>query len=88
MANGWAGEGAVLEQIEDSINDEVTRVRNRLPQGTSLSECEECGDTIPKARQEALPGVRLCVRCQEELDAKNRTFAGYNRRGSKDSQLR
>ncbi len=88
MANGWAGEGAVLEQIEDSINDEVARVRNRLPQGESLKNCEECGEMIPQARREALPGVRLCVACQEELDAENSPFTGYNRRGSKDSQLR
>src|SRR5690606_17569333 len=48
--------------------------------------CEECGDPIPQARREALPGVRLCVPCQTEHDADQRQSAGYNRRGSKDSQ--
>jgi hypothetical protein len=30
----------------------------------------------------------LCVACQEEEDKEAAQFAGYNRRGSKDSQLR
>ncbi|MEY0604640.1 TraR/DksA family transcriptional regulator, partial [Providencia huaxiensis] len=50
--------------------------------------CEECGETIPEARRLALPGVRLCITCQNELDKKNAAYSGYNRRGSKDSQLR
>jgi len=32
--------------------------------------------------------VRLCVTCQAEHDRENAAFTGYNRRGSKDSQLR
>jgi hypothetical protein len=32
--------------------------------------------------------VRLCVACQEAEDKTQVTNAGYNRRGSKDSQLR
>ncbi|MGL4275677.1 MAG: TraR/DksA family transcriptional regulator, partial [Morganella morganii] len=50
--------------------------------------CEECGDPIPQARREAIPGVQLCVNCQAEADKKQAAFSGYNRRGSKDSQLR
>lgn len=34
----------------------------------SASECIECGDDIPEARQVALPGVQLCVYCQEMLE--------------------
>lgn len=88
MATGWAQDGAVQEQIEDSIQDAVQRARSQLPAGPSLTHCEECGDPIPQARREALPGVRLCVPCQTEHDADQRQSAGYNRRGSKDSQLR
>jgi hypothetical protein len=33
-------------------------------------------------------GVRLCLACQEARDRKTDTYSGYNRRGSKDSQLR
>lgn len=88
MAVGWAGDSAVNDQIASSIEDEVARIRSRLPQGESLSECEECGLPIPERRQKALPGVRLCIRCQEEQDKTEVRFSGYNRKGSKDSQLR
>ena len=88
MASGWAGDNAVNDQIASSIADEVARARSRLPKGESLSECEECGDAIPEARRAALPGVRLCRACQEEADKDHTVFSGYNRKGSKDSQLR
>jgi phage/conjugal plasmid C-4 type zinc finger TraR family protein len=89
MATGWAREGAVQEQIDASVDDAVERARRRLPAGPSANRCEECGAEIPAARRNALPGVRRCVACQSELDAaEGRGHAGYNRRGSKDSQLR
>lgn len=88
MAGGWSTDGAVQEQIDDSIEDAIARVRSQLPQGDSLLECEECAQPIPEARRQALPGVRLCVACQSEHDKQQEQFAGYNRRGSKDSQLR
>lgn len=31
-------------------------------------DCEECGELIPAARLEALPGARCCVRCQTLRD--------------------
>ena len=83
-----AGDGAVQDQIQDLINDEVARARRNLPKGESLHFCEECGEPIPEARRKALPGVRLCVACQEEADKDQRAVSLYNRRGSKDSQLR
>jgi len=88
MANGWARDGAVQDQIDASVEDAVRRARSRLPQGESLAECTECGATIPEARRQAVPGVRLCVTCQQAADAEQAAFAGYNHRGSKDSQLR
>lgn len=88
MASGWAGDNAVQDQILDSINDEIARARRNLPKGDSLSHCEECGEEIPQARRDALPGVRLCIACQQEADKEQQTVSLYNRRGSKDSQLR
>jgi phage/conjugal plasmid C-4 type zinc finger TraR family protein len=88
MAGGFAKDGAVQEQIDASLEDEVNRARSRLPQGKSLLECDECGATIPDARRKAIPGVRLCVACQEASDKEQAAFTGYNRQGSKDSQLR
>ena len=87
MAGGWTNDSAVQEQIDSSIEDAVARARSQLPQGESLAECEECGAPIPEARRQAMPGVRLCVSCQEVQDRQS-GFSGYNRRGSKDSQLR
>ncbi len=87
MATGWARDGAVQDQIDASIADAVERARSKMPSGESLSECEQCGKEIPEARREAVPGVKLCINCQENSDTEQ-VNAGYNRRGSKDSQLR
>jgi len=87
MANGWAPEGAVQDQIEDSVNDALASARARMPSGEGLAECEDCGEQIPKARRKALLGARTCVACQSARD-KRPIYAGFNRRGSKDSQLR
>jgi phage/conjugal plasmid C-4 type zinc finger TraR family protein len=88
MATGWAKEGAVQEQIDATIKDGVNRARSHLTDGPSLTHCEECGAKIPPARQKAVAGVRLCVKCQEAEEQELEHFSGYNRRGSKDSQLR
>ncbi len=88
MAGGWTNDSAVQEQIDSSIEDAVARARSQLPQGESLSHCEECDVPIPEARRQAVPGVRLCVNCQAAHDREQAAFSGYNRRGSKDSQLR
>jgi phage/conjugal plasmid C-4 type zinc finger TraR family protein len=88
MATGWAREGAVQDQIDDTVEDGVRRAKSRLPQGPSATHCDQCAEPIPDARRAALPGVRLCIACQTKADADLRVFSGYNRRGSKDSQLR
>ena len=88
MASGWANDDAVQQQIDSTIEDAVARARSGLPEGESLTECAGCGEPIPEARRKAIRGVRLCVRCQQDKDLHNHTFSGYNRRGSKDSQLR
>ncbi len=87
MAGGWTRDGAVQDQIEDTVKDAVLRARAQLAVGESPRECEDCGEPIPKRRREALPGVRTCVPCQTERDARP-VAGGINRRGSKDSQLR
>jgi len=88
MATGWAGDGAVQDQIDATVKDGIERARSRLGTGPGRADCEECGEPIPPARRQAVPGVRLCVACQAAEDEAADGFAGYNRRGSKDSQLR
>ena len=88
MAVGWSRDGDVQEQIDATVESGVQLARSRLTKGESSSHCEECGEAIPEARREAMPGVRFCVRCQSEFEKGQKTFALYNRAGSKDSQLK
>ena len=88
MAGGFAKDGAVQDQIDATIEDAVKRAQASLPRGPGLRHCEECDKPIPEARRQAVPGVRLCIACQSEQDARQKAVSGYNRRGSKDSQLR
>ncbi len=89
MAGGWARDGAVNEQIEASVNDELARLKTRKSLvGESLTHCAECEEPISEARRTAIQGVKLCIECQQERDAVQPARSGFNRRGSKDSQLK
>lgn len=88
MAVGWARDGAVQEQIDATVESEIARVRSRRPVTESLTRCEDCGEEIPRARREAVAGVRRCVQCQTDHDNQQVALSPYNRRGSKDSQLK
>ena len=59
MAGGWTRDGAVQEQIDDSVTDAVLRARALMPQGDSAEDCDDCGEPIPRKRREAVPGVAL-----------------------------
>lgn len=87
MAGGWTRDGAVQDQIDDSIADAILSARASMPSGESGSHCVACGEPISKRRRAALPGVRTCIACQSVRDARPKPSA-INRRGSKDSQLR
>jgi phage/conjugal plasmid C-4 type zinc finger TraR family protein len=88
MASGWAPDGAVQDQIDANIEDAVAAVRSKIGGGESAEFCEECDSPIPEARRKALPGVRYCIQCQSAIEGKEVKSSLYNRRGSKDSQLR
>lgn len=88
MAGGWARDGAVQDQIDASVEEAIELARSQLPKGEGLTHCEECGKAIPEGRRKAIAGVRLCVTCQAEHDQTAMVISSYNRRGSKDSQLR
>jgi phage/conjugal plasmid C-4 type zinc finger TraR family protein len=87
MAGGWTRDGAVQDQIDDTVKDAVEAARARLARGPSAEFCDDCGEAIPEKRRNALPGVRTCITCQAERDRAVR-HSTINRRGSKDSQLR
>jgi phage/conjugal plasmid C-4 type zinc finger TraR family protein len=87
MAGGWTRDGAVQDQIDDTVTDAVLIARAKMPVGEGAMDCEECGEPIPERRRLALPGVRTCVECQAARDARP-AATGLNRRANKDSQLR
>lgn len=88
MAGGWSRDGAEHEQMDATVNDALERARRAMPKGESAEFCDECGNVIPQARRLAVPGVQHCVGCQSELEKTTRATELFNRRGSKDSQLR
>jgi len=89
MAVGWSRDGAVQEQIDATVESGIQLAKSRLPDGESLTHCEECEAAIPEPRRKAMPGVRYCVKCQSEFEkGLKKTVTLYNRRGSKDSQLK
>ena len=88
MAGGWARDGAEHEQMDATVNDALARARRAMPTGESRESCDECGEPIPQARREAVVGVQHCIGCQTELEKDAQASEIYNRRGSKDSQLR
>ena len=56
-----------LHAIHNNMNA-IANVRRALEAQASqpsLTHCEECGEEIPKKRQELIKGVRLCVFCQQ-----------------------
>ncbi|MFN4040207.1 MAG: TraR/DksA family transcriptional regulator [Brevundimonas sp.] len=87
MAGGWTRDGAVLDQIHDTILEGVLTARAPMPAAVGAEDCVECGDFIPEARRRTLPGVATCGPCQSSRVSRV-ILGGVNRRGSKDSQLR
>ncbi|MGD8109424.1 DksA/TraR family C4-type zinc finger protein [Vibrio sp. TRT 17S01] len=89
MANGFTKDGGVQDQIDATVIDAIKRARAHLNQEHNDTEfCLECSERIPSARRKIIPGVELCIECQEKEDAREKALTLFNRRASKDSQLR
>lgn len=43
-------------------------LRGRAAFAESAAECEDCGEAIPQARRQAVPGCIRCVRCQNDFE--------------------
>lgn len=87
MAGGWTRDGAVQDQIDDTVKDAVEFARSRMQSGDGESHCVICGEEIPEARRRALPSAKTCVPCQSRRDT-SAAVSAFNRRASKDSQLK
>ena len=72
--NEEEAEMAQLHSIHLHMNA-IADVQRKLAEQSmkaSLEYCEECGDEIPLQRQKAIPGVELCVFCQEHREINTR----------------
>lgn len=66
--SGYLGGDHCAINAQAIIDDNIALVRSFLPVGESRQYCIECGDSIPSARREAMPGVTRCILCQENQD--------------------
>jgi RNA polymerase-binding transcription factor DksA len=59
-----------LHAIHNNMNHIAAVQRELAKQAMqpSLSECDECGEDIPKARQLAILGCKLCVYCKQKQE--------------------
>ena len=68
MGRGDIGDQAAAHEalfLQDALD--AQRRRSKLP-NESAFECRCCGDEIPQARREVLPGVDTCIDCQTDLE--------------------
>lgn len=59
-----------IDPLEKMLEARAAEAKLRASR-PSRTRCEECDDTIPEPRRKALPGVRLCVYCQDHLDRRS-----------------
>lgn len=50
------------------LNKQLAAQTGHNKGGTSRVECEECAEPISEGRRIALPGVTLCIECQEQME--------------------
>ena len=61
--------------IENRLERQINRFRRQNRQtGVSSPVCAVCGEPIPLARQQAVPGCRLCFDCQKEKEKRKVQF--------------
>ncbi len=61
--------------VDRSTQAAVAAARAAVAAGPAARECDKCGDEIPQARREAVPGARLCVECLTEAEHRQRVRA-------------
>ena len=57
-------------QALDSVRQKLALQRSQ----PSLEFCDACGEDIPLARREAVPGVTLCIYCQSKSERFTATY--------------
>ena len=64
----------VIDRANDIAQLELNNLiaKRKVYTGKSSLYCCECGEPIPEARRDAVPGCSLCVYCQQILEAKGK----------------
>lgn len=67
---------AAAELQEIAIRSALERHQARSGEQSTESAvwCEECDEAIPQRRREAVPGVKYCVECASEFEAKHKQY--------------
>jgi len=65
----------VQMRVEEERQRNIQKVLARKPAVSSFY-CESCGAPILEARRAAVPGVELCVTCQEIHELKSQHYKG------------
>ena len=63
-----------LRGREKNLLDKIQRALERIDAGT-FGICEECDEPISIKRLQARPETTLCIRCKEEQERDERSFA-------------
>ena len=90
MAVGFTRDGNEQEQINQTLEDNLNRVKQNATVNNNTSiYCLECGEVIPEARRLAVKNANYCLTCQSDLDKLNsNTTSLYNRKANYHTQLR
>lgn len=56
----------IADKAQSQIDNALTAALSnaKVYRGQSALYCCNCGDPIPEARRDAVPGVSLCIDCQ------------------------
>ncbi|HBN1987770.1 TPA: DUF2732 family protein [Escherichia coli] len=65
----------VQQRVEEERQRHIRAARAKTP-GVSRVLCIECEAPIPPARRRAIPGVQLCITCQEIAELKGKHYNG------------
>jgi len=66
-----------LEQasaISEHLSSDALASIQRTLQGHGQPDCEDCGESIPAARRQAMPSAIRCVSCQQAIDHFNKGY--------------
>lgn len=59
-------------ELEEMQREQAIAAHRIDRNAVSATNCIDCGDNIPQARREAVPGCRTCADCQQIIEIKNK----------------